>query len=67
MLNYYVDPGQGFIFSQNLSFLWGILLGMGAGLAAFFRFFVRFPRRKLFWAVVIVLLLILGGISMRHN
>jgi predicted AlkP superfamily phosphohydrolase/phosphomutase len=67
MLNYYVDPGQGFIFSQNLSFLWGILLGMGAGLAAFFRFFVRFPRRKLFLAVVIVLLLILGGISMRHN
>ncbi|MFA5430158.1 MAG: alkaline phosphatase family protein [Candidatus Omnitrophota bacterium] len=67
MLNYYVDPGQGFVFSQNLSFLWGILLGMGTGLAAFFRFFVRSPRKKLFWAAVIVLLFILGGVSMRHN
>lgn len=67
MLNYYVDPGQGFVFSQNLSFLWAVAAGTAAGLAAFFRFFTGFRKRKFFWAAVIALLSILGGIFMWHN
>jgi len=63
MINYYVDPGSGFIFTQNISFLWGIIL---AFISAFFIFF-RIFFKKFLWILLIVLVaVIIGGIIM-HN
>ncbi len=69
MVNYYVDPGQGFIFVQNTSFLWGLILGLLGSLFLFFRFFFRFLR-KFIWVIfilLVLLILIIGGIMMHKS
>jgi predicted AlkP superfamily phosphohydrolase/phosphomutase len=58
MINYYVDPGSGFLFTQNPSFLWAILFGFFGGSLVFFRFFFRFIRR-FFRGLILLLLIIL--------
>ncbi|MDD5553356.1 MAG: alkaline phosphatase family protein, partial [Candidatus Omnitrophica bacterium] len=69
MINYYVDPGSGFVFVQGASFLWGIILGLlGAGWV-FFKFFFGYLK-KFIWVLLILLILsslIIGGIMMIHK
>lgn len=67
MLNYYVDPGSGFVFVQNTSLIWGLILGAFGGLLFFFRFFFKLFK-KIFWAVLIILLILaIGGIIMHSD
>lgn len=66
MINYYVDPGSGFIFAQSTSFLWGVILGLLGTFFFFFRFFFRFLKRFI-WIFSILLalsILIFGGMMM---
>jgi predicted AlkP superfamily phosphohydrolase/phosphomutase len=64
MLNYYVDPGSGFVFVQNTTFLWGIILGLLGTFFFFFRLFFKFLKR-IFWVFIILLaILIIGGLIM---
>src|SRR4030042_5270538 len=62
----YVDPGSGFVFLQNIPFLWGIILGLSGLFAVFFKFFYNFIK-KFFWVCFILLVaLIIGGIIMHR-
>jgi predicted AlkP superfamily phosphohydrolase/phosphomutase len=66
MLNYYVDPGQGFVFAQNASFFWGIILGLLGTFFFFFRLFFRFFKKLLWIIFVLLVILFIGGLIM-HN
>lgn len=58
----YVEPGSGFVFLQNTSLLWGIILGLFGSLFLFFGLFFRFLKR-FFWIFFILLaILIIGGL-----
>jgi len=61
MLNYYVDLGQGFVFAQNISWFWAMILAFLGSLFFFFKFILR-PFKNFFWFVLILLaVLIIGG------
>lgn len=66
MVNYYVDPGSGFVFTQNVSFLWGVILGSLGAFAIFFRFFFNFFK-KFFWIFFILLIILIIGGIMKHK
>jgi predicted AlkP superfamily phosphohydrolase/phosphomutase len=61
MINYYLDPGQGFVFAQNTSWFWAIILASLGSFLFFFKFMFRLFK-KFFWLLLILLLvLIIGG------
>lgn len=62
----YVDPGAGFVFLQNTSFLWGAILGLLGFLLLFFRFFYRFIKKFIWIFFFILVILIIGGIIMHR-
>lgn len=62
----YVDPGSGFIFLQNSSFLWGIILGLLGVLFVFFKFLFRFIK-KLFWFFFTLLVIFLIIVLMANR
>jgi predicted AlkP superfamily phosphohydrolase/phosphomutase len=62
----YIDPGSGFVFAQNTSFLWGIILGLLGFLFFFFRFFLKFLK-KFFWILFILLVVLMIGGLMVHK
>lgn len=64
MLNYYVDPGTGFVFVQNTSFLWGIILGLIGTLFFFFRLFFKFFKKFIWILIILLAVLIVGGVIM---
>jgi predicted AlkP superfamily phosphohydrolase/phosphomutase len=65
MLLKYVDLNQGFVFTQNSSYLWAFLAFIFGGALLFFKFFFNFFKR-FFWAIIIIILVsvIIGGIIM---
>ncbi len=58
MINYYVDPGSGFIFVQNTSFLWVILIGFLGFSFFLFKFFLNFLK-KFIWVILILLAILI--------
>lgn len=67
MIRTYVDPGQGFVFLQQSSYLWGLLLG-ALGIVLFLgKFFFRLVRRFFFILLALAVILIVGGILMQKN
>jgi predicted AlkP superfamily phosphohydrolase/phosphomutase len=67
MINYYVDPGSGFIFVQNTSFLWGVILGLLGTLFFLFRFFLGFFKKFLWVFFILCAIFIIGGIIMHKD
>jgi len=67
MVNYYVDPGSGFVFAQNTSFLWGIALGLLGSFFFFFKFFFRFLKRSILIFLILLAILIIGGLTMHKE
>ncbi len=67
MINYYIDPGSGFVFAQGVSFLWAIILGFLGGLFFFFRFFFKFLKRFLWIFFILFIVLIVGGLIMMRK
>jgi predicted AlkP superfamily phosphohydrolase/phosphomutase len=65
MLNYYVDPGNGFVFVQNTSFLWGIILGLIGALFFFFRLFFKFFKKFIWTFLILLVILFIGGLIMQ--
>ena len=61
MIHYYVDPGTGFVYVQNTSFIWGILLASFGFLLFWFKFFLGFLKR-FFRLILIVLLFVAAAI-----
>lgn len=67
MINFYVDPGSGFVFAQNTSFLLAIILGLLGSLFVFVKLFFNFFRRFLWiFFVILVAAIIIGGM-MTHR
>lgn len=66
MINYYVDPGSGFIFVQNTSFLWVILIGSLGFFFFLFKFFLNFLKRFI-WAILILLTILIIMRIMMHK
>jgi len=67
MISYYVDPGSGFVFIQNTSFLWAIILGFLGFFIFFFRLFFNFFK-KFFWILLVLLaILIIRGVITMHK
>jgi len=61
MINYYVDPGAGFVFAQNTSFLWGFILGL-LGISFFLlKLFFKFFKKFLWIFLILIGILIIGG------
>jgi len=61
MISYYLDPGKGFVFVQNTSWLWMMFLVSLSGLLLFFKFIFRFFKR-FFWIFLVLFAgLIIGG------
>ena len=67
MINYYVDPGSGFVFAQGASFLWAVILGFLGGFLFFFRFFFNFLKRFLWIFLILFIVLIAGGLIMMRK
>lgn len=63
----YVDPGSGFVFVQNTSFLLGIILGLLGVFLLFFRLFFRFLKRFLWIGFILLAILIIGGLIMHKE
>ena len=65
MLNYYVDPGSGFVFFQNTSFFWGVILGLLGGIFLSFKLFFKFLKRFLgFIFILLAVIIIIWGLIM---
>jgi predicted AlkP superfamily phosphohydrolase/phosphomutase len=64
MINYYVDPGPGFIFAQNTSFFWGIILGLAGGLLIFLKLFFNFFKKIILFFLILLVFFIIGGLIM---
>ncbi len=60
----YIDPGPGFVFLQNTSFLWAAVLGILGSLLLFGRVFLKFLKKFFLFFLVLVLILIIGGLIM---
>ncbi len=67
MINYYVDPGQGFIFIQNTSFLWAVILGLLGSLFFSFKLFFRYFKKFIWFFIIVLAVLIVGRIMMQKN
>lgn len=67
MIYYYVDPGSGFVFAQNASLVWGILLGLLGTFALFFKLFFRFLKRAFLIFLVLLSIFIIGGAIMHKS
>jgi len=57
----YVDPGSGFVYLQNTSFFWSLLLGFLVLFLLPLRFFFR-KTKKFLWIIIIVVVLIFTAI-----
>ena len=64
MINYYLDPGQGFVFAQNTSWFWAMILAFLGSFLFFFRFMFGFFKRFFWFLLVLLLVLIIGGMIM---
>lgn len=67
MINYYVDPGSGFVFAQSASFLWAIILGLLGGFFIFFKLCFRFLNKFLWVIFILLAALIIGGLIMHKE
>lgn len=67
MINYYVDPGSGFVFVQNTALLWGIILGMLGGVFFLFKLFFKILKKFLWIVFIILAILIIGGLIMHKT
>ena len=65
-LMWYVDPGEGFVFLQNTSAIWGLILGVFGLAAFFFRSFFRMMK-KFSWIIIAVILVCAGGLIMHRE
>ncbi len=63
MINYYVDPGSGFILTQNASFVLVIIMGVLGGALFFLKMFFKVFKKFILWFVVL-LIIIMGGLMM---
>ena len=52
----YIDPGNGFTFFQNTSFLWPAILS----LIGFVLLWIKFAKR-FFWIIIVIFIIIIGG------
>jgi predicted AlkP superfamily phosphohydrolase/phosphomutase len=59
MLNklYYVDPGSGFAFLQNTSYLWLFILGFLGGFVFLFKKFIKFLRKLWIFLLILIILI----------
>jgi len=64
MINYYVDPGSGFVFVQNTSLLWGIILVLLGGVLLSLKLFFKFFKKIIWFLIILLALLIVGGLIM---
>jgi len=64
MINYYVDPGPGFIFAQNTAFFWAIILGLFGGFLFFLKLFFKFFKKFIRIFLILLTILIIGGLIM---
>lgn len=67
MINYYVDPGSGFVFVQNTFFFWSIILGFLSAFFIFFRLFFRFLKRFLWFFCILLAIFIIGWMIMHKG
>lgn len=67
MINYYIDPGSGFVFAQGASILWAVILGFLGGFFFFFRFFFKFLKRFSWIFFISFIVLIAGGVIMMRK
>jgi len=63
----YIDPGSGFVFLQNTSFLWGIILGLLGVFLLFFRLILRFIKKFLWFFFILLVISITGGLMLHRN
>jgi len=63
----YIDPGSGFVFAQNTSLLWGIILGLFGIFFFFFRLFYKFLKKFLWIFFILLAILIIGGAIMHKG
>lgn len=62
MVNYYFDPGPGFVFAQNTAWFWAVILAFLGSFLIFLKFMFNFFK-KFFWFLLILwLILMIGGI-----
>ncbi len=64
---YYVDPGQGFVFAQNSSFLLAIIIGLFSAGLLFIKMFFRFLKKSFFIILILLGLVIIGGLIMHKD
>jgi len=64
MINYYLDPGQGFVFAQSASWFWAMILAFLGSFLFFFRFIFGFFKKFFFPLLVLLLIFIIGGMMM---
>lgn len=64
MIHYYVDPGSGFVFAQNTSLIWGVILGLVGGVLLSLRLFFRFFKKIILFFLILAIILIIGGLIM---
>jgi predicted AlkP superfamily phosphohydrolase/phosphomutase len=62
----YVDPGSGFVFAQNASILWGVILASLGGFFFFIKFFFGFLKR-IFWIILIATGIVIIGGKIMHK
>ncbi|MBU1923327.1 MAG: alkaline phosphatase family protein [Candidatus Omnitrophica bacterium] len=61
MISYYLDPGQGYVFAQNSSWFWAMILAFLGSSLFFLKFMFGFFK-KFFWVLLVLLLVsIIGG------
>lgn len=60
----YIDPGNGFVFIQNTSFIGPAILSLLGFILLWIRFFYKFTKRLLWAVIIIVIIIIIGGIIM---
>lgn len=67
MINYYLDPGQGFVFAQNTSWFWAIILAFLGSSLFFLKFMYRFLKKFFWFLLVLSLILIIGGMMIFNS
>ncbi len=65
MINYYIDPGSGFVLTQNASFVLVIIMGALGGILFFMKAFFKFFKKLILW-IVLLSIVIIGGL-MTHK
>lgn len=54
MIHYYVDPGTGFVYAQNTSILWGIILASLGFLLFWFKFLFSLFKKFFRWIIIVL-------------